>query len=1244
MKKLQPIYALFITLFLLYAFSSNPPNGRTGAPGDGKCTDCHTINNSGFEGMVGVRGLPTVIMPNTTYNLSVVTKVSAGNPSRSGFQLVVLDGANGNAGTLENPGASSTTMASGGRTYFEHNPAQSFGTADSVTWTIDWTAPASVSGDSVIVYINSMIGNGAGSGGDLMVSNRIATAFQDSTVDPLSLSINSTDVSCFSGNDGIVTVSASGGTGNVSFAWSNDSTGATISNLGIGNYIVTATDEAGSAVTASATISQPSELTISIAEQTNIDCDNPMGFATVLAAGGTLDYTYVWSTGDSSDMASLPMGMHTVTVTDVNACTASIMVIISEDARAPLADAGFDVTINCNSPNTTIQLDGRNSSTGTGVQYLWTSSDGHILIGDSTLMPTVDSAGTYILTVTNTANACTTSDTVVVIHDLTPPQADAGAAAQLDCGTPSLTLNGVETVGDNIVYLWTTLDGNITSGDSTLNPVVSSAGTYTLTVTNLENACSANASVSVTQDANLPDADAGENKQLDCNNSTVTLDGSGSTGDSIAYLWTTTNGNILSGDSTLMPTVGEAGVYTLVVTNTNNACFATDTVVVVLDANVPMADAGTDGQLDCVNDTLVLNGAGSVGDHIIYEWTTADGNIISGASTLAATIDQAGTYTLTVSDTSNACSIASSVTIIENRTIPIADAGTNAQIGCDNATINLNGNGSSSGTNIHYQWITEDGNIVFGGNTTTPLIDVAGTYTLTVSDTSNGCSATASVVVTALISSDIFAASGDADQLTCNRSVITLSGNGSTGEHIVYEWTTEDGNILEGANTLSPSINAPGKYTLIVRDTLTGCFAESFVNISQDAAMPGANITGNQVLDCNTSSITLNGSAEVTFHLRYQWTTEDGNIVSGTNDQNALINASGTYLFTVTDTINGCSSTASIVVEQDDALPSINAGPTMQLDCNTDTLILNGSGSMGDNFTQLWTTTDGNIIEGANTFNPVVNAPGRYTLTITDTSSACASIASVEVIMDVQKPIADAGAEQQMICANSTITLSGSENIGDNFTYFWCTPDGSIVSGAETPMAIIDGAGLFEYIVTNTNNGCMSVDTIMVTEIAELVLTLDSTSAGSASVSTSGGTAPYAYNWNTDPVQMEATVKGLVAGDYSLTVTDANGCTDTLTVTIEMSTSVADLDKALESLQIYPNPASTYFEIDIAFKRSQNGAVSILNAIGQHQWQQTFKGEKLFYKIDINDWLSGIYYLFIKTEEGIKTEEIVIVR
>ena len=96
--------ALFcIVSTLILAFSSAPPTGRTGAPGDGLCTNCHG-DTASFDGDITISGIPNNPLPNTTYTVRVDIDVTSGNPVRGGFQLVALDDTNDNqAGTWSNP-------------------------------------------------------------------------------------------------------------------------------------------------------------------------------------------------------------------------------------------------------------------------------------------------------------------------------------------------------------------------------------------------------------------------------------------------------------------------------------------------------------------------------------------------------------------------------------------------------------------------------------------------------------------------------------------------------------------------------------------------------------------------------------------------------------------------------------------------------------------------------------------------------------------------------------------------------------------------------------------------------------------------------------------------------------------------------------------------------------------------------------------------------------------------------------
>ncbi len=1159
MNKLQPIYAVLFTLFLLYAFSSNPSNSNTGAPGDSNCTSCHGNPNNSFDGAVSIKGLPDDIVPGTTYKLSVVTKVTAGNPMRAGFQMVVLDGAANNAGNLMNPSNSSTVTLANGRNYFEHNPALFFNGIDSVAWSVDWTAPNTIGSDSIEIYINSILGNGSGSSNDLMVSSQTAYNFQTITADPILVNIVSSAISCFGETDGLATVIASGGSGNFTYQWSNDSTTTTIDSLGIGSYVVTVTDSDGASESASIIITQPDEIQIALDNVVNVSCTTPMGQATVTTTGGGAPYSYLWSTNNdfiTNPTETLPSGTHSVTVVDVNNCSSVATVAIEEDIRAPVVFAGFDVMLTCDDTSSTTQLEAFNTTTGTGVTYLWTTTDGNVVSGETSLTPIVDASGTYVLTVTLGTNGCFASDSTVVSINKEIPIANAGMDQKIDCQNALAILDGSASSQDeNLNYNWTSPDGSIVSIENPLNPTVSSAGTYILTVTNLLTGCTAMDEVIVTQDTQMPTVNITPSNLLDCFNSTVTLNGSTTMTENFTYSWTTTDGNILIGNNTLAAVVDAAGTYTLTTTNTSNNCSSITATTVVNNRAAPTVGAGEIASLTCSNTSLVLTGTGDTNPDITYNWTTTDGNIVSGATTLTPTINAAGTYTITATNPATGCTVATQVQVLVDTLLPTANAGNSQQLNCENSTVVLNGSTNSQGDNFAYNWATVDGVILSDANTLMPTVASAGTYTLTVTNTLTGCTAMASVSVTQDTQLPIISA-GEAAVLTCSITSLVLTGTGDTSSSISYNWTTADGNIVSGATTLTPTINAAGTYTL-----------------------------------------------------------------------------------TATNTLSGCSISDQVIILADMLLTSADAGSNQQIDCNNSTVVLNGSGT--DGATYLWSTENGNILSGDSTLTPVVDAAGLYTLTVTNPISGCTNADVVEIIADVVKPMVEAGPAEQSFCDNTTLAINASGSVGENFTYFWCTEDGSILSGSEALDVVIDGGGLFEFIVTNTSNGCKNADTVIVTALESPMLFLEN----DTSLTVTGGTLPYSFTATMDGNTTDiGSLDNLLPGEYVVTITDANGCMNEIQFTIEMSTSFSALDEQIESLALFPNPTSDYLTVNIDFNHTQTGSIFIRNKIGQQVWQQSFSDKNINLEIDVMDWSTGIYYMMIQTDEGVKTAEIVVTK
>lgn len=223
----------------------------------------------------------------------------------------------------------------------------------------------------------------------------------------------------------------------------------------------------------------------------------------------------------------------------------------------------------------------------------------------------------------------------------------------------------------------------------------------------------------------------------------------------------------------------------------------------------------------------------------------------------------AGQYSVTVTDAQTPPYMTMmTFEVAGNTNTPIADAGENQTIDCISTEIILDGSNSSSGVDFIYEWSTEDGLIDQGADTNTAQVSTAGTYTLTVTNTSNGCSSISDVIV--LPNTDIPTANAGMDVVVdCNNQIVQLDGSESSLEpQLMYEWTTANGNITDGANTLAPTVNNIGVYELMITNPDNGCIAAATVEVLlSDTPLPMP-ITGENFTNCNDSTLVMANKAD----------------------------------------------------------------------------------------------------------------------------------------------------------------------------------------------------------------------------------------------------------------------------------------------------------------------------------------------------------------------------------------------
>lgn len=795
-------------------------------------------------------------------------------------------------------------------------------------------------------------------------------------------------------------------------------------------------------------------------------------------------------------------------ITEVGQVGSAALWNFAQGCSAPQANLISTTNIECYGQNTgsiTVDLQGGISP----FTYAWSN-------GASTQNLTNLSAGNYTLTVTGSLGGTSTLGPIAVTQPQSPLTLNLTSITHAGCsglgGMAQVAASG-GTAGYS--FLWS--HGATTSTAFNLQP-----GTYSVTTTDA-NGCTEEIPNIVIDPPTIPTAIAASPNSIDCINNQVYLSGVGTTtGSDISYVWTTSNGNIVSGANTLNDClVDEAGDYTLLVLNTQNACQSTASTSVTATIAAPSANAGPSATLDCVNTATTLIGSASVGSNFEYLWTTTGGNIVSGATTLTPVVDAEGDYTLTVTNTDNGCTSESTTQATEDTNPPNASA-TDGELNCTVSSVTLEGNSTTAG--VDYEW---SGPNNFSSTEQNVMVSTPGTYTLTVTDNGNGC--TTAVDAEAVENTTPPQASAMGGTITCTTSAVTLEGS-STTSGVSYEWT---GPGSFSSTQQNPEVGTPGSYNLTVTGT-NGCTETAAAIVDEDTAQPTADAGENGVLNCNATSLVLNGSASSSgSQFNYEWTTVDGNIVSGANTTTPTVDATGTYEIMVTNDDNGCTSLASADVTQ---TPEVNA----EISSQTNIACYGGSegaatvsASGGDeNFTYAWST-------GANTASVTDLSAGTYTVVVTD-GEDCSVSETVEITQpDELTVMASSTAQTAPGVDDGTATANANGGTG-TLSYLW--------SNGETT-ATITGLAPGNYTVDVTDeNGCVETQTVTVNEfgcavtadISATDVSCNGDTDGTATIELNNAAAPLTYLWSND--ETTAAIEDLAPGTYSVTASDDNGC------------------------------------------------------------------------------------------------------
>ena len=593
-----------------------------------------------------------------------------------------------------------------------------------------------------------------------------------------------------------------------------------------------------------------------------------------------------------------------------------------------------------------------------------------------------------------------------------------------------------------------------------------------------------------------------------------------------AYNWW----NFISVSTTVATNVTSA---TFSLTSTSGDCFNVAFVglyyrtpsFVCAPSTTPLTTSATPATCSQCNGTasVTVNPAGTY----TYSWAPSGGNAATATGLCP------GTYTVTVINCTDTATAVVTVPTLGG-SITVANTGTtNATCngGCDgSATVSASG-GTAPYT---FAWVPTATNTT-SGNTNTATGMCAGTYVVTATDVA-GCTGTQTITITQPPPITVVTS---ATQATCGNpnGSATVTPSGGVGG-FQYLWNTVPAQTTATATNL-----LAGTYNCVVTDA-NGC---RYNIIGVNVTVPGA--TSPAAALSTSANVTCNGACDGNVTITLSGGTPPYTTVwspSGGNAPTATGLCPGVYTCNVSDS-NNCTTSYSITITEPSAL-STTASHT-DVSCNAacnGTATVNPSGGT-PGYTYAWSPSGGNAATANNL------CAGNYTCLITDLNG-CTLSQTFLITEPTPLTVSSAGFNVTCygVCDGQVVAIPSGGT--PNYTFAWST-------GCANPSCPNICAGTYSVIVTDMN-GCTVTSTATVTQPSDITITPTSVAAhcslpdGSASATFSGGTGTLTPVWY-NPATPGSSISGVVAGNYFIVVTDANGCDDTANVVIANSPGVA---------------------------------------------------------------------------------------
>lgn len=630
-----------------------------------------------------------------------------------------------------------------------------------------------------------------------------------------------------------------------------------------------------------------------------------------------------------------------------------------------------------------------------------------------------------------------------------------------------------------------------------------------------------------------------------------------------------TPGNTATLALEIIGSAANLGYHTLAVTATDNgtppAATSNFFVVEIMPAPLPSFTFSPTSPM-MINSVVTFTNTSPSVTGATYSWDFGDGSPPSPSINALHNYTTAGTFDATLTATyPNGCTTIFTQQIIITNCAPATFTVTNACAGAP-STITFT---STANPGAVFTWDFDGGTVLSGTGQGPYTVSwpAGGNYTVALDVTDPNCSSAVTMPVNI---NEIPIASITPVAQLCEGDVSNVSFNGTSGAGATYSWTFGNAIVVSGSGSgpyqLQYNSSGNEQISLIVdengcSDTTSIAVLINPIPVSTFTVLPSA---------CALEPLTVTYAGAAGASASYNWNFNGANILSGSSQGPYSVswNSGGNYNVTLSVTENGCTSQMSTLPVAITDIPQVSISSVAPL-CEGAQGNVNFTGVAGPTANYQWNFGNAIVISGSGSgpYSLQWNSPGNDQVLLTVTENNCTSSDTIDILVN-QIPTS-VFTVNNAACINQPVGISYTGSASAGASYNWSFGSATVISGnGQGPYSLSWSAqGNFQVSLTVTENGCVSAQT----DIPATVNPLPIVSAGTNQTSCSGGIIPlgdisnpgYTYLWSpgqdlSDPglSNPTATIQNLTNADlqrdYYLTVTDANGCINSDTVTVQI--------------------------------------------------------------------------------------------